>query len=358
MNDQELIERILNSSKDYYDVLQVNKDASLSAIRRSYYKLSLKLHPDKNLDNSEEVKKAFQIVSRSYEVLKDSTSRSIYNRFGEEGLMMFENGDHSIRSISEFFFMAVEIALFELILYVARRMGASSFIQHIGLLVGSAREQRGPSIVYSEEWVHFRRRVFNCFVAVISFFLILLSIEPIYGCIYAASSSKHHLDASAMLDPSSFFYPPKGSQKHLHQAEPLSIYASCLAEADPRSFLACHERLALSEGSQEGWLVGRYAGSDEAARAAFYAFMVEECDSEALFLWASRERFKQTATLCHKAPPLSVKNPNRLPKRKYPEKRWHSKFHESFSVASAEELFHPLTFCEQLWRQKSLVSVI
>ncbi|KAH7678640.1 Dnaj-like subfamily b member 11 protein [Dioscorea alata] len=72
-------------AKSYYDVLQVSKSASEDQIKRAYRKLALKYHPDKNPGN-EEANKRFAEINNAYEVLSDREKRSIYDRYGEEGL--------------------------------------------------------------------------------------------------------------------------------------------------------------------------------------------------------------------------------------------------------------------------------
>ncbi|KAL2934833.1 DnaJ protein ERDJ3B [Bienertia sinuspersici] len=73
------------AAKTYYDVLQVPKGASEDQIKRAYRKLALKYHPDKNQGN-EEANKKFAEINNAYEILSDSEKRSIYDRYGEEGL--------------------------------------------------------------------------------------------------------------------------------------------------------------------------------------------------------------------------------------------------------------------------------
>ncbi|KAK6937311.1 Chaperone DnaJ, C-terminal [Dillenia turbinata] len=73
------------AAKSYYDILQVPKGASDEQIKRAYRKLALKYHPDKNQGN-EEANKKFAEINNAYEVLSDSEKRSIYDRYGEEGL--------------------------------------------------------------------------------------------------------------------------------------------------------------------------------------------------------------------------------------------------------------------------------
>ncbi|KAL9673800.1 hypothetical protein QQ045_030062 [Rhodiola kirilowii] len=73
------------AAKSYYEILLVQKGASDDQIKRAYRKLALKYHPDKNQGN-EEANKKFAEINNAYEVLSDSEKRSIYDRYGEEGL--------------------------------------------------------------------------------------------------------------------------------------------------------------------------------------------------------------------------------------------------------------------------------
>ncbi|CAN1761816.1 Chaperone protein dnaJ GFA2, mitochondrial, partial [Linum perenne] len=76
-----------HTSKDYYETLGVSKNATQSDIKKSYYQLAKKLHPDSNKDDPEAQQK-FQEVSKAYEVLKDEEKRSQYDQLGHE---TFEN---------------------------------------------------------------------------------------------------------------------------------------------------------------------------------------------------------------------------------------------------------------------------
>lgn len=71
---------------DYYDILQVAKNASDVEIKKSYRKLAMKWHPDKNPDNSEEAAGKFQLIGEAYDVLSDPEKRAIYDQYGYEGL--------------------------------------------------------------------------------------------------------------------------------------------------------------------------------------------------------------------------------------------------------------------------------
>ena len=71
--------------RDYYEILGVTREATADEIKRSYRKLALKYHPDRNPDDSESEEK-FKEAAEAYSILIDQEKRSIYNRFGHEGL--------------------------------------------------------------------------------------------------------------------------------------------------------------------------------------------------------------------------------------------------------------------------------
>lgn len=69
------------SSKSYYDVLGVSKDASAEAIKKAYKKLARQYHPDLN-PNNKEAETKFKEISEAYAVLSDTDKRAKYDRFG------------------------------------------------------------------------------------------------------------------------------------------------------------------------------------------------------------------------------------------------------------------------------------
>ncbi|VVB15453.1 unnamed protein product [Arabis nemorensis] len=71
------------SSKDYYELLGVSKNAPEGEIKKAYYGLAKKFHPDTNKDDPEAEKK-FQEVSKAYEILKDKEKRDLYDQVGHE----------------------------------------------------------------------------------------------------------------------------------------------------------------------------------------------------------------------------------------------------------------------------------
>lgn len=69
--------------KDYYKILEVEKNASKKEIKNSYRKLSKKYHPDLNPDN-EKAEEKFKEIANAYSVLSDDTKRINYDKFGNE----------------------------------------------------------------------------------------------------------------------------------------------------------------------------------------------------------------------------------------------------------------------------------
>ncbi|HVF72123.1 MAG TPA: molecular chaperone DnaJ [Chthoniobacterales bacterium] len=67
--------------RDYYEVLSVSRGASEEEIKRSYRKLAVKYHPDKNPDDPHAEEK-FKELGEAYDVLSDADKRAAYDRFG------------------------------------------------------------------------------------------------------------------------------------------------------------------------------------------------------------------------------------------------------------------------------------
>ena len=70
---------------DYYEILEVSRTCSGSELKKSYRKLAMKYHPDRNPDDKEAEEK-FKLLSEAYEVLKDDQKRAIYDQYGKAGL--------------------------------------------------------------------------------------------------------------------------------------------------------------------------------------------------------------------------------------------------------------------------------
>lgn len=79
------------SQKDYYKILGVAKNCAGKDIKKAYYQLAKKYHPDTNKDDPNASKK-FQEVSEAYEILSDDTKRKEYDTYGTTTEQMHRNG--------------------------------------------------------------------------------------------------------------------------------------------------------------------------------------------------------------------------------------------------------------------------
>ena len=70
---------------DYYEALEVSRTCNDSELKKSYRKLAMKYHPDRN-PNNKEAEEKFKYLSEAYEVLKDPKKRAIYDQYGKAGL--------------------------------------------------------------------------------------------------------------------------------------------------------------------------------------------------------------------------------------------------------------------------------
>lgn len=73
------------SKRDYYDVLGVGRNASDAELKKSYRRLAMKFHPDRNTGDGQAEEK-FKEAKEAYEVLSDSRKRAAYDQFGHAGV--------------------------------------------------------------------------------------------------------------------------------------------------------------------------------------------------------------------------------------------------------------------------------
>ena len=74
----------MGGKRDYYEVLNVPRDASKEDIKRAYRKLALEYHPDRN--KSPDAGERFKEISEAYAVLSDDEKRMQYDQWGHEGI--------------------------------------------------------------------------------------------------------------------------------------------------------------------------------------------------------------------------------------------------------------------------------
>jgi curved DNA-binding protein len=72
------------ATRDYYNILGMNKNSSDGEIKRAYRKLAMKYHPDRN-PNRKEGEERFKEINEAYAVLSDKEKRKQYDTFGAEG---------------------------------------------------------------------------------------------------------------------------------------------------------------------------------------------------------------------------------------------------------------------------------
>jgi len=73
------------AERDYYKILGIDRDAGEEEIKRSYRRLAMEYHPDRN-PGDREAEEKFKEASEAYEVLRDPQKREIYDHYGHEGL--------------------------------------------------------------------------------------------------------------------------------------------------------------------------------------------------------------------------------------------------------------------------------
>ncbi|KAF9082823.1 DnaJ- protein scj1 [Mortierella sp. AM989] len=119
-----LLATLVAAGADYYKVLGLTRSASVREIKKQYKVLSKKYHPDKNPGNKE-AEERFVEVAAAYEVLSDSDKKSIYDRYGEEGLKQQQSQQGGFHDPFDIF---------------AQFFGGGSRHQH------GAQERKGPEI--------------------------------------------------------------------------------------------------------------------------------------------------------------------------------------------------------------------
>jgi molecular chaperone DnaJ len=81
------------AKRDYYEILGVNKSASADEIKKSYRKVAMQFHPDRN-PGDKAAEEKFKEAAEAYEILSDQDKRAQYDRFGHAGVSGNGRGAH------------------------------------------------------------------------------------------------------------------------------------------------------------------------------------------------------------------------------------------------------------------------
>ena len=72
------------ADRDYYELLGIGRDADEQTLKKAFRRLARQLHPDVSTEPDAEVR--FREVTEAYEVLSNSETRALYDRYGHAGL--------------------------------------------------------------------------------------------------------------------------------------------------------------------------------------------------------------------------------------------------------------------------------
>ena len=129
------------SKRDYYETLQVSKQADDAELKSAFRKMAKKYHPDRN-QGDDESEKRFKEVGEAYEVLKDPQKRAAYDQYGHAAFEGGGGGPGRARFWSRF--RGLHVGYFRRSVRLWRRSwrGASG---------GAGGRQRGDDLRYNME---------------------------------------------------------------------------------------------------------------------------------------------------------------------------------------------------------------
>src|SRR5688572_5145857 len=96
------------TTRDYYEILGLERTASAEEIKRAYRRLAMKHHPDRN-PNDPQAEANFKECAEAYEVLSNDERRAIYDRYGHAGLRGTPGHDFRSMNVDDIFSMFNDI---------------------------------------------------------------------------------------------------------------------------------------------------------------------------------------------------------------------------------------------------------
>ena len=89
-------------NKDYYNILNISRDADIDTIKKAYKNLAMKWHPDKNVNNKIDSTEKFKEISEAYSVLSDPNLKEKYDKYGSDYVNNSENMPNDINPFNLF----------------------------------------------------------------------------------------------------------------------------------------------------------------------------------------------------------------------------------------------------------------
>lgn len=86
--------------RELYEVLEVDRQASASDLKKAYYRLAKKYHPDHN-PGDKDAEDKFKEASNAYSILSDDEQRQRYDRFGFDGIRTVNGGPGNYSSVED-----------------------------------------------------------------------------------------------------------------------------------------------------------------------------------------------------------------------------------------------------------------